>query len=228
VKMEPSKLEAEYTFGKKGSSNVHILHNGVDLRVFHYDVEGRKSIREEFSLNDKFVIGHIGRLHKQKNHEYLLKVFCEIRKQRPDAILMLVGIGELEESIRKRIRELEIEPYVIFTGLRFDIPQLLSAMDVFVFPSFHEGLPNTVIEAQSTGLPCVISDAITKEADITGLVKYIPLNISPTEWASVAISVSDTLRRETAKEFRASGFDIESVSKEILKVLGLSDRITDT
>lgn len=223
VKLAPSVLAAEYTFGKRQSTNVHILHNGVDLRIYHFDYEGRSKIREEFAIKDKLVVGHIGRFNKQKNHEYLLKVFYEIRKQCPDAVLMLVGIGELEEPVRKRIKELELEPYVVFTGLRFDIPQLLSAMDVFVFPSFHEGLPNTVIEAQSTGLPCVISDAITKEVNITGLINYMPLDIAPIEWAKTALEVSDALRRDAAEEFRENGFDIESVSREFLTILGLGE-----
>lgn len=216
VKLAPSMLAAEFTFGKRHAHrDVHLLHNGLDLRVFHFDKEGRSRIREEFSLEEKLVVGHVGRFHEQKNHRYLLEVFRQIRDIRRDAVLLLVGTGKLEDEIRSWAKELELEDAVIFTGLRFDVPQLLSAMDVFVFPSFHEGMPNTVIEAQSTGLPCVIADTITPEADITGLVTYLPLTDSPEHWAQKALALAGEERRDTAPDFLAHGYDIESVAKEL-------------
>lgn len=221
VKIAPSMLAAEFTFGKKHAhKDVHILHNGVDRNVFHYDGEGRRRIREEFSLGDRLVVGHVGRFHRQKNHRYLLEVFAKLRAVREDAMLMLVGAGELEGVIRDQIRELGLEGAVIFTGQRFDIPQLLSAMDVFVFPSFHEGMPNTVIEAQATGLPCVIADTITKEADITGLVQYLSLEQPPEYWAKTALSAVVEERADTSLAFLEHGYNIEDVAKELLQLLG--------
>lgn len=221
VKLAPSMLAAEYLFGKGAAHrDVHILHNGVDLKVFRYDEEGRSRIREEFSLEGKLVVGHVGRFHEQKNHRFLLEVFREIRKRRSDAILLLVGIGALEAEIRSRVKELMLEDAVIFAGQRFDVPQLLSAMDVFVFPSFHEGMPNTVIEAQATGLPCVIADTITPEADITGLVTYMPLEETAEHWAETALAQAAEQRRDTAGAFLARGYDIESVAKELVGLFG--------
>ncbi len=221
VKLAPSDLAAEFMFGKHGArKHAYLLHNGVDLNIFRYDVEGRQRIRDEFSLADKLVVGHIGRFHRQKNHSFLLEVFAKIRTQRKDAVLMLVGTGDLETQLRQRIRELGLEDAVIFTGQRFDIPQLLSAMDVFVFPSFHEGMPNTVIEAQATGLPCVIADTITREADITGLVRYLSLEQSPEYWAQTALSVLTEERADTAPDFLEHGYDIAGVAKELLRLLG--------
>lgn len=221
VKIAPSMLAAEFTFGKRcAHRDVHILHNGVDLKVFHYDTEDRKKIRQEFSLDGKLVVGHIGRFHKQKNHRFLLEVFSQIRALREDAVLLLVGVGDLENEIRDQVRSLGLEGSVIFTGLRFDIPQLLSAMDVFVFPSFHEGMPNTVIEAQATGLPCVIADTITPEADITGLVQYLSLDLSPEVWAQRALSAVTPERADTTQAFLDHGYDIDSVAKELLRLLG--------
>lgn len=220
IKLAPSMLAAEFTFGKHHAhKDVHLIHNGVDLDVFHFDVEGRRNIREEFSIQDRFVVGHIGRFHKQKNHRYLLEVFCRIREQRQDAVLLMVGTGELEGQIREWVKSLELEDSVIFTGQRFDIPQLLSAMDVFVFPSLHEGMPNTVIEAQATGLPCVIADTITPEADITGLVTYLPLNEEKEHWANTALSVVTKERRDTSADFAAKGYDIKVVAKELIGLL---------
>lgn len=221
VKLAPSMLAAEFTFGKGAARrDVHILHNGVDLKVFRYDEEGRSRIREEFSLEDKLVVGHVGRFHEQKNHRFLLEVFREIRKRRSDAVLLLVGVGKLEEDIRLWVKELGLEEAVVFAGQRFDVPQLLSAMDVFVFPSFHEGMPNTVIEAQATGLPCVIADTITPEADITGLVTYLPLEESSEHWAETALAQAAEQRRDTAGAFLARGYDIESVAKELVGLFG--------
>ena len=220
VKLAPSDLAAEYMFGKRATRrNVHLLHNGVDLNFFRYDKDGRQHIHKEFSLENKLVVGHIGRFHKQKNHRFLLDIFAKIRSSRPDAVLLLVGIGELEQEVRAQARELGIDDSVIFTGQRFDIPQLLSAMDVFVFPSFHEGMPNTVIEAQAAGLPCVIADTITKEADITGLVQYLSLDQSPEHWAQTALAAVTAERINTASAFLEQGYDIESVSKELLQLL---------
>ena len=220
VKLAPSMLAAEYTFGKHhANKDVHLIHNGVDLDVFHFDVESRRNIREEFSIQDKFVVGHIGRFHKQKNHRYLLEVFRRIREQRQDAVLLMVGTGELEGQIREWVKSLELEDSVIFTGQRFDIPQLLSAMDVFVFPSLHEGMPNTVIEAQATGLPCVIADTITPEANITGLVTYLPLTEEKKPWVDTALSIVSEERRDTSADFAAKGYDIKVVAKEFIGLL---------
>lgn len=217
VKLAPSDYAAEYMFGKR--TDIHLIHNGVDLDVFHFDVEGRQNIRKEFGLTDELVVGHIGRFHKQKNHRYLLEVFRNIRQRRPDAMLLLVGIGELENTAREWVRELELEDAVIFTGQRFDIPQLVSAMDVFVFPSLHEGMPNTVIEAQATGLPCVIADTITPEADITGLVTRVPLTESKDAWADAALSAAGKERRDTSLNFVSHGYDIKTVARELMELL---------
>lgn len=219
VKLAPSDLAAEFVFGKrKAKTQVRLLHNGVDLNVFRYDPEGRQRIRESFSLSDQLVIGHIGRFHDQKNHRFLLETFRSVREQRPNAVLLLVGSGEKEDTIRTWVKELGLEGSVIFAGIRFDIPQLLSAMDVFVFPSLHEGMPNTVIEAQATGLPCVIADTITREANITGLVTYLSLSLSPEEWAQKALAEAKNERRNTSEDFLAHGYDIGSVAKELISL----------
>lgn len=221
VRIAPSQLAADFMFGKR--ADVHLLHNGVDLDKFRYDPQGRDAIREEFDLKDKLVIGHVGRFHKQKNHLYLLEVFREISIRREDAMLLLVGTGEDQDLICSRIQALGLENKVILAGQRFDIPGLLSAMDVFVFPSLHEGMPNTVIEAQATGLPCVIADTITREANLTGLVQYLPLSETVSPWAEAALAAAALPRRDTAEEFRAQGYDIQSVAKEFVTLLGMAD-----
>ena len=175
VRIAPSDLAAKYTFGRKAceSGDVTILHNAVDLDEYGYNADMRCRIRSEFGIaDDTMVLGHVGRFMTQKNHAFLLDVFKAYSKINANSVLLLVGGGELEAAIRKRALEFGISDKIIFTGIRPDVPALLSAMDVFVFPSLYEGMPNTVIEAQATGLPCLIADTITREADITGLVSY--------------------------------------------------------
>ncbi|MBQ8880918.1 MAG: glycosyltransferase family 1 protein [Oscillospiraceae bacterium] len=220
VKIAPSKLAAIYTFGKRqvNRGNVYLLNNAVDLNVFSYDEAGREAIRQELGLQDKLVVGHIGRFSRQKNHEFLLDIFRAIKEKNENAALLLVGKGELEESIRKKAEELGLTESVVLTGVRADVPQLLSAMDVFVFPSLFEGMPNTVIEAQATGLPCVIADTITPEADITGLVKYLPLE-KPESWAEAALTSVRSERLDTKEMFVHNKYDINSVAQEFTRLV---------
>ena len=221
VKLAPSDLAAKYTFGEKAYQNgeVHILRNALDLDTYRFDPAQRTAIRAALGISDNApVIGHIGRFSPQKNHSFLLDVFASIKTRTPDAVLLLVGKGELEAEIRDRAAALHVSDSVIFTGVRVDVPALLSAMDVFVFPSLYEGMPNTVIEAQATGLPCVIADTVTREADITGLVRYLPLE-KPERWADEALSALRAERIDTRKAFIDHGYDIESVVGQFTKLV---------
>lgn len=217
VKLAPSKLAAEYMFGK--NAKFTLLHNGVDLNVFCFDPQDRSKIREEFGFGNRLVVGHVGRFHPQKNHFYLLEIFQSILQQREDAVLLLVGVGELEPQIRDKICKMKLEKSVVLAGQRFDIPALLSAMDVFVFPSLHEGMPNTIIEAQATGLPCVIADTITREADLTGIVHYLSLDDKPEHWAQKSLSVLSGERVDTSDAFIKQGYSIQDVAKELFDLI---------
>lgn len=221
VKIAPSDLAAEYTFGKKAyeSGTVNILHNAIDIDQYGFDADMRCRIRSEFGLSDDItVIGHVGRFMTQKNHGFLLEVFSEYAKLNEKSVLMLVGGGELESAIKQKASELGISDKIIFTGVRSDVPALLSAMDVFVFPSLYEGMPNTVIEAQATGLPCLIADTITREADITGLVHYLPLG-DASAWAHLIAQLSQTKRETPIQKFKENGYDIETVAEQFVKLI---------
>jgi len=178
VKIAPSTEAALYTFGKKNvaSGKVSILPNGLDLNYYRFDECGRKRIRDEFEMGAGcFVIGHAGRFDAQKNHLFLLDVFLKFHKENPNSKLLLVGDGSLKEEIVSKIKKYGLDSSVVLAGIRSDMPALYSAMDIFAFPSLYEGMPNTVIEAQGCGLKCVISDHITKEADVTNSVSYLPI-----------------------------------------------------
>ncbi len=221
LKLAPSELAAIYTFGRKQvvKGNTTIIHNAVDCSVFHYIEEDREKVRQSLKIPlNALVVGHVGRFSKQKNHEFLLRTFKEILNRHDTAFLLLVGEGELETKIRKLAAELNIENRIVFAGLRRDIPAILSSMDVFVFPSYYEGMPNTVIEAQATGLPCLISDSITSEANITGLVKYLPLTLDASMWAEKVDSLIQQKRESTREQFVQSGYEINAVSRKFFNM----------
>lgn len=220
VKLAPSDLAAIYTFGKKDYKNgkVTILHNAVDLDIYNYSVQNRMCIRKEFGISEsQTVIGHVGRFNKQKNHPFLINVFYEYLKKDPNAVLMLIGDGPDRADIVSLIKARNIEAKVIFTGVRKDVSSMLSAMDVFVFPSFYEGMPNTVIEAQATGLPCIISDTITNEANITGLVTYLSIEKPAKEWVKGILKCKEIERCNTRDMFIKQKYDIESLTDEFIK-----------
>ncbi|MDB4389084.1 glycosyltransferase, partial [Akkermansiaceae bacterium] len=146
-----SKLAGEWMFGS--SADFRVINNAINASDFVFSSIERKRIRSEFDIGDSFLIGHVGSFSEQKNHAFLLEVFRDIYKRDADAKLLLVGDGPLRLELESLVKKYGIEDRVIFAGVRSDIPALLSAMDLFLFPSFHEGLPVALVEAQANGLP---------------------------------------------------------------------------
>lgn len=217
----PSDLAAKNMFGKlyDEDKRFFFLKNGLDINLFRFSKEKRHKIRKEFCLShDDVVIGHIGRFYEQKNHEFLIDIFSNIAKKNDGAKLLLVGNGQLEEKIKDKIHILNLQDKVIFTGVRSDIADLLSAMDVFVFPSLFEGMPNVVIEAQTSGLPCVIADTITKQARITDLVTFMPLQASAEAWADVALKQHGGKREWYADAVQEQGYGISEVAERFVSL----------
>lgn len=198
-------------FGKNGQFEV--VKNGICTDKYIWNPDIRNKVRNSFQLNGRFVVGNVARFEVQKNHTFLIKIFCEILKMNPHACLMLVGQGTLEHNIRKLVSSLGIEDKVVFTGVRSDVNELLQAMDVFVLPSFFEGLGIVNIEAQAAGLPCFVSDKVVPpEVDLTKLMHHISLECSPEEWAKQILNGSIEIkdRRDTSREIIEAGFDIKS------------------
>jgi len=171
-----SKAAGKWLFTDRNKETL-ILKNGIEYEKFQYSSDVRKKVRKDLKLDShSFVIGHIGRFSEPKNHLFLLEVFAGLIKLLPTATLLLIGEGDLRPKIEKKIKELHLEANVELLGIREDIHLLLQGIDLFVFPSLYEGLPVTLIEAQGAGLPCIISDTITKEVDMgMGLVQYLSL-----------------------------------------------------
>ena len=226
VKIAPSDLAAEYAFGPKAirRGEVRYLHNALDLNLFQFSNEKRTSIRKELGINgNSLVVGHVGRFTAQKNHEFLLKVFAELLNQKSDARLVLVGMGELEHNIREKAKVLGVLSNIIFTGLRSDIPALLSAFDVFVLPSLYEGMPNVVIEAQASGLHCVVSDTVTREVNVTGDVAFLPFTDTDL-WVNSVLCAGQAARVDKRNQMADAGYDInEEVKRFVTLVYGADD-----
>lgn len=221
VKLAPSTLAAEYTFGTQCIHNgeVLILKNGLNIKKYAFSNDARNDIRKEFDIKSEFVLGHVGRFNTQKNHMFILDVFFYVLQKIPNAKLLLVGDGILIKEVKEKAEKMGIIRNCIFTGIRKDVNRILSALDVFIFPSFYEGMPNTVIEAQTAGLHCVISDTITKEADISGLVKYVSLNKGAYKWADEILNFNCINRSEVANKIKENGYEIEDVVKQFEKIV---------
>lgn len=159
-----------------------IIRNGINLKQYRYNEVVRSEYRKKLDVGRRTVIGHIGNFVDQKNHTFLLDAFAELLKMDENYLLLLISEGSLLEEIKEKARVLQIEDNVVFTGKTTVVQHYLQAMDLFVLPSLYEGLPVVLIEAQAAGLPCIVSDRVTKEADLTDSITYIPIN-NPKDWA---------------------------------------------
>ncbi len=208
-----SALAGSWLFGQKeyNKKSVYLLNNAINLERFKYDKHTREEIRKELHIKeDTLVIGHIGRFVTQKNHTFLLDIFNEIHKQNNNSILLLAGSGPLQEKIRCKSIDLHLEDNIIFLNQRNDANRLYQAFDIFLLPSLYEGLPVVGIEAQASGLLCILSSSMTRETKILNTTEIISLEESPKYWADITLKKYQSFKRkDTTKELSASGFNIK-------------------
>ncbi len=210
-----SKEAGEWLFGKRivNGKRYYMVKNAIDVSKYIYDELKRKTIRDELGVEDNAIIFmHIGRLHEAKNHFFLLDVFAEYQKRHKNAVLIIVGDGELRNSIQRKIQNMNLGANVKMLGARNDVPNLLQAADCFLFPSKWEGLPVTVVEAQAAGLPCLVSDTVTKDVNVSELVKNIPINNSIAPWINTMEKLN-FYRKDVCEDIKKAGFDIRSSAK---------------
>ena len=211
-----SKLAAEWMYGKNAVMNekVKIINNAIDLEKFKFNKEKREQLRKELGLENYFVIGHVGRFVKTKNHEFLIELFNEVLRRNENARLILIGDGKIKPQIEEKVEKLGIEIAVIFLGNRNDVADLYNAMDVFVFTSFYEGLGMVVIEAQVNSAPVITSSAVPEEAKVTDNIKFLNLHKSKIEWCD---AILNSERKEAVKNKNTllKNFDIKSESKKL-------------
>ena len=198
-----------------------VIENAVDMDQFTFNECWRKDLQNKINPDHKLVIGHVGRLTEAKNHKFLIEIFAQYVSVNNNAKLVLVGDGELRKEIEALVTQKNIGGKVIFTGVRQDIPNLLQAMDLLIFPSFKEGLPLSLVEAQCAGLSVVASDTIDHDCSILPSFQFCSLNDSPKQWLDKiknAVSLTDlTKRAEAWKQVRDDGYDIEDTCSFITR-----------
>jgi glycosyltransferase involved in cell wall biosynthesis len=217
-----SEQAARALFGSgwRNDPRWNVFHCGIDLDPFKI-MHDRKSVREELGIpEDAFVVGHVGRFIQVKNHDFLLQIARVLANRDARIHLLLVGDGPLRMAVEQAAAQLDLTERIVFTGVRDDVPRLLTAMDVFVMPSLYEGLPLVGIEVQAAGLPYVVSDTVTAEIGIIPqLVSHVSLTLSPDPWADVilatyqrALTVSKAAAWAIVKQ---STFDIHCNTKRL-------------
>lgn len=199
------------------SGKVEIINNAIDLDKFKFDENIRKKKREELGISkDTKVIGHIGRLVTVKNHTFLLEVFNEVYKKDKNVILILAGAGPLENEIKEKIKSLNLESNVKLLGGRNDANELYQVFDLFILPSLYEGLAVVGIEAQASGLPCILSNEVPKETKILDSSEFVSLTEPKEKWAEVVMnSINNTERKDTSEKLKARNFDIKLEAKKL-------------
>ena len=209
-----SKNAADYMFDNR---QYKVLHNGIELKKYIFSEEKRNEIREEFGLSGRIVLGHVGRFSDEKNHIFMLHILAELVKMNSNYRLMCIGDGELLPSIKNKIDELDLKERVLLLGEREDVADLLNAMDLFIFPSKHEALPLTLIEAQMNGLPCVVSECITEEVIVSSNLIKLPLDTID-KWPIVINQMSHQLVDRCDIDSRICQFDVENISDKMREI----------
>lgn len=212
----------KFMFPKSTHNKILVVNNSVDTDIFYPSAEIREKVRKDFGFgDDTVVIGHVARICEAKNQAFLLKAFAEALKIQPNARLLFVGDGELREQIHKVADELNLNDAVVFTGERDDVATLLNAMDVFVLPSLAEGFGICVIEAQACNVPCVVSDVVPTQTDITNSTKYVSLNQSAKEWAEIILQQANVKLTNGKENVINNNFEIYTeANKTYMKLMG--------
>lgn len=205
-----SEVAGKYLFGNR---KYKVIYNGVDFDKFSFNPEYRYEMRNELNIDNKFVILHIGRFEKQKNHKFLIKILEEYKKVNKNFVALLLGEGTLEEEIFDIANKKKLEANIKFLGIRNDVQKIMNASDCFILPSLYEGLPVVGVEAQINGLPCGFSETITREVNIKNTTSFLSMeNTEP--WIDMLINIEkNTIDR--SKKDNMEVFDITYITKEI-------------
>ncbi|MBQ8468467.1 MAG: glycosyltransferase family 1 protein [Clostridia bacterium] len=213
------ELAGRWMYGDKAfdGGKVTVMNNAIDLDKFDFNQKVREEVRKELAIENNFVVGHIGRFDDQKNHTFLIDIFAELLKKDVSAVLVLAGEGPLQEQAKQKAKELGIEDRVKFLGVRRDANRLYQAFDVFVLPSLYEGLPVVMVEAQTSGLPCVVSDKVSAAVKMTDNLQFESLDKSAGEWADLVLKTKDLVRESQKEKISAAGYDIKAEAKKLEK-----------
>lgn len=217
IKLACSKEAGIHLYGKY--SNFQIINNGIEISKFLFKKNIREERRKKYKLEDKFVISHIGSFKEQKNHKFLLEIFEELLKLNKNSVLILMGEGELKEKIKKQAKEKRLNEKVMFLGNIKDTYNILQATDIFLFPSLYEGLSVALVEAQISGLNCLISDTQSPSSKIADNLYTFSLKSSPRQWAEKIIKISkESKRKIDLEDEKIKEFDIKYIAKKMEKL----------
>lgn len=201
-----------------GVRNTEVVYNGIDVNRFRNVAESKIEIRTKLNIpQEAYLVGHVGRFISEKNHSFVIEVFAELKKNRPESILLLVGTGPLKAQVKREIENLGLSQDVIFLDHRNDVERILKSLDVFLFPSLKEGFPVALIEAQIAGLHCVVSNCITKEAFISRKLLSLDLSLPINKWVQAVSEIHYCSGKEMPYEM----FDMKS---SIIKIEQLYKR----
>lgn len=212
-KLAVSKVAGEWLFGKKNGFN--ILNNAIELEAYKYNTYTRTELRRDLNIEDKLVLGHAGRFTHAKNHQFIIKIFNELVKKNSKVLLLLVGDGPLMPDIKEMVEKFGLTDKVIMIGFTDEISKYYQAMDFFLFPSHYEGLPGSLIEAQASGLNCLISNTISNEAIVNKNVKVCGLENEIEFWIKNIIFSNPSEREINEDNFISKGYDLKRVVKEL-------------
>lgn len=227
-----SNQACEYLYGANcfNDTRVKVINNGIHLDEYIDQNVDSKQLKTELGLPlDTILIGHVGRFQAMKNHGFLIDIFFELSKVKPESKLLLVGDGPLRKEIEKSVEDKNLNEQVLFLGVRDDVPKIMAALDVFLFPSKHEGLGIVLIEAQAAGTPCVVANTIPKEVDMgIDLIKFTSLNANLSEWVDnilSSVSMKKPEKNLIEQAIVGKGYDIKSVSNYLSNIyLGAAEQ----
>ena len=218
VKAACSAVAANWFFGRN-IGDVVIFPNVVDTAKYEPNDQKALEMKRELGLEGKFVVGSAARFCPEKNHTYMIDIFAALAKTMPDAHLVLCGSGDLMEPTRQKVQALGLADRVSFLGARKDMPRVYQAFDLFLMPSLFEGLPFTLVEAQAAGIPCVVSDTVSRESQLTDLMEFLPLDASPDRWAGRIASYAGYHKISKRDQLAARGFTLEAFTEKVKTVL---------
>lgn len=215
-----SALAADWLFGPGiPRERIQILPNAIDVRKYHFQPKKRQEVRRRFNLENRIVVGNVGRYTYQKNQEFLIRAFAKAYTRNPSLFLLCVGEGPLLDRLRTLSRQLGIEKSVLLMGWKDNVEDDLQAMDVFCLPSHFEGLPISAVEAQAAGVRCLISENVTREVQITDLVTFLPLE--EMRWVEELAGCGIDLYRDRQDEKIAeAGYDIRLAARRLEEFYG--------
>lgn len=213
-----SDYAGKWLYGKNigKSKRYKVIPNAINTEKYRFDPAISAEMRKSLGIEDKFVIGHIGRFVYQKNHDFLIDIFSEVHKQNDKAVLLLIGEGPLLEDVKAKVHRLGLDDFVIFLGVREDANRLYQAFDVFCLPSRYEGLGMVAIEAQISGLPTIVSNGIPGEAKITNRISYLNLNEKSETWAKKLIAFK--FENRTDIEVKNDDYNISVQSRKMEEI----------